>query len=116
VVFYSNLVRFKDNSTGEVLLQASSIGNVYPLYLPAERPLVPATLAFSSSGDHWYHHLGYCGAHTRALLKKTPVLNVSPALLDNCMTCRLAKSHRLLFNLVKYRTSFPLELIHSDVW
>jgi len=44
VIFDSDFVRFKDNTTGEVLLQAPSVGNVYPVSPPAERPLIPVNL------------------------------------------------------------------------
>lgn len=70
MIFDSNFVRFKDNTTGDVLLHASSVDNVYPVCLPAKSTLVPANLAFSSSVEHWHRHLGHCGAHTLAILKK----------------------------------------------
>ena len=53
VIFDSDFDHFKDNTMGEVLLQVLSVGKVYAVYLPAESPLAPAILAFSSSGEHW---------------------------------------------------------------
>ena len=115
MVFDSDAVLFKDKPTGDVLLQAPSVGNVYPVSLPAESPVVSANLAFSSSGDHWHRCLGHCKAHVITLLKKQKLLNFSSSFLDNCSTYCLAESHRLPFTLVEHCTRFPLELIYSDV-
>ena len=96
MVFDSDAVLFKDKPTGDVLLQAPSVGNVYLVSFPAESPVVSANLAFSSSGDHWHRHLRHCGAHVLNVLKKQNLLNVSSSVHDNYTTCRLAKSQRLL--------------------
>jgi len=109
------LLVLKTNTADEVLLQAPSIDNIYPICLPAESPLVPANLTFSSLGEHWDCCLGHCGAHTIAILKKNRILDISTAFYDNYTTNCLAKSHKLPCNLVEHRTYFPLEGIHSDV-
>ena len=98
VVFYYDFVCFKDNVTGNILLQAPSISNVYPVCLSTESPLVPANLVFSSSGAQYQCRLGHCAAHILA------ILNVSTVFKDNCTTCHLAKSHRVPFTLIVYCT------------
>ena len=90
VVFYSNSVRVKDTTTGDILLQAPSVGNVYPVSLPNESPLVLTNLAFSTSGDHWHHRLGHCGARVVAILKNCHYLNISSTFHDTFMTFRLS--------------------------
>ena len=54
---------------GDVVLLAPSVGNVYPVSLPVDSPVVPADLAFSSLRDHWHRRLGHCGAHVLNVLK-----------------------------------------------
>jgi len=115
VVFYSKSVRFKDNITGDVLLQDPISGSVYPVSLPVEHPLISANMAFNTSRDYWHHHQGHNGAQVLVVLRKNNYLNVSSSFHDDCMTCHLAKSYRLPFDLAEHCTSAPLELIHSNV-
>ena len=90
IVSDSNSIRFKENTIGDILLQAPSIANVYLICLPTKSTLVPANLACSTLGGHWDYRLGYYGARVLTVLKKNYVLNVSSSFHDNCMTCHLA--------------------------
>jgi len=76
VIFDYDSIRFKHNITGDILLHDASVGNVYVVCLPAKSLVVPANLAFSSSGAHWHHRLEHYGAHIFAILKKNYCLNV----------------------------------------
>lgn len=107
VIFNANSVSIKDNTMGEVLLQASSVGNVYPIRLESEH--LHANLALNESGDTWRRRLGHCGWNVLNLLKKIKLFT------DTCTICRLLKSCRLPFTLIEHRATVPLELIHSDV-
>jgi len=49
VIFNDSYVRFKDNIVGEVLLQASSMGNVYPIHTTSSH--IPANVAVRESRD-----------------------------------------------------------------
>ena len=50
-MFDFDFVLFKDSTMGEVILQASSAGNVYPIFLAAKSPVVSINLALSSSRE-----------------------------------------------------------------
>ena len=92
ILFYS----FKDNTTGDILLQAPSDGNIYLVSLLVEIPLVHANLVFSTLGDCWHCHVECYGALVLAILKKNHHLNVSTSFHDNCTACHLVKSHSCL--------------------
>jgi len=114
IVFSVDSVSIKGNTTGEVLLQGSIVGNVYPIHLESNHLL--ANVAVNESEDMWHRRLAHCGSHVLGLLKKNKVVHFETAFSDTCMTYYLAKSHKLPFSLVEHRATLPSELIHLDVW
>lgn len=114
VVLNAFFVCVKDKTTGEVLLQAPSIGNVYPIQF--ESMPVPANLAQSESGELWHRRLGHCGALFLSLLRKNNTFTLNSSFSNDCTTCRLAKSHRLQIDSAEHFPTEEFALIHSLVW
>jgi len=113
VVFNASCLCVKDKTTGEVLLQAPSVGNVYPIQF--ESMPQTANLALSESGELWHRRLGHCGAQVLFLLRKNNSVTLNSSFSNDCTTCRLAKSHRLPFDSAEHRTTVEFALIHSKV-
>ena len=68
IIFNANSISINENTMGEVLLRAPSVGNVYPIYVYCEN--LHANLALNESGDTWHCHLGHYGSNVLNLVKK----------------------------------------------
>jgi hypothetical protein len=68
----------------------------------------------------WHARLGHSSFRIVEILNKTGSISinshVSSSLSRICNSCQLGKSHRLPFALNEKRSSFPLQLIHCDLW
>jgi len=95
VTFNDSCVRSKDNTMGKVLLQESSVGNIYPIHITSSH--TPANVAVREPGDVWHQRLGHCGASFLNCLRKFNLIQLNSKFDNKCMACRLSKSHRLLF-------------------
>jgi len=116
VIFDFSYVRAKNNTIGDILLQAFSSGPVYTIPHPASLVSVPTTIALTESAHRWHRHwLDHCGASVLDTLCERCFLEFKSIFFNICMSCCLAKSHRLPFYSVEHRTNYPLQLIHSDV-
>jgi len=116
VNFDSSSVSIKDKASGQTLIQESSKGNVYPLSSKLSRSPSQALVALRQSGDAWHRRLGHCGARVLDSLRENNSICLLNIFQNNCVSCRLGKAHRLPFHLVEHCSSFPLEIVHSDVW
>lgn len=90
VIFNDSCVCLKDNTTGEVLLQAPSVGNVYPIRVASNN--IPAHIAVRESDDLWHQRLGHCGASVLSSLRGINLIPFNIEFENNCKTCHLAKS------------------------
>ncbi|CAH9136573.1 unnamed protein product, partial [Cuscuta epithymum] len=104
----------KDKLSGEVLLQASSNGGVYPISLSSTQPV--ALISYVAPGPVWHRRLGHCGNRILAKLKKSGSILSTSSFSHDCISCRLGRSQRLPFQEVWHKSIAPLYLIHSDVW
>jgi hypothetical protein len=68
----------------------------------------------------WHARLGHSSSRIVEILNKTGSISinshVSSSLSRICNSCQLGKSHQLPFALNEKRSSFPLQLIHCDLW
>lgn len=65
----------------------------------------------------WHSRLGDPAFSVlRSLVSQNKLPLTGKATYDFCSSCPLGKSRKLPFNLSSSMSSFPLELIHSDVW
>nr|XP_033513506.1 uncharacterized protein LOC117278174 [Nicotiana tomentosiformis] len=106
----------QDKVTGQPLLQASSKDDVYPLSSSSVTSPPQAFVALRQSGDIWHRRLGHSGSRVLSSLRNHNLTMLLNSFSNNCVSCKLGKSQRLSFNLVAYYSSFPLDIIHSDVW
>lgn len=106
----------KDKASAQILLQASSRGNVYPLSPWSKSSPPQAFVAFRHFGDIWHRRLGHNDTHILDSLRKNNSISLSNSFCNNCVSCCLGKSYHLSFKLVEYCSSFPLDIIHADVW
>ena len=71
---------------------------------------------FSSSFYLWHYLLGHISSSRLRFLASTWALgNLQPCDISDCNGCKLAKFFTLAFNQSIYFSSFPFDLIHSDV-
>ncbi|CAH9099303.1 unnamed protein product [Cuscuta epithymum] len=76
VIFDKSSIYVKDKISGEVLLQASSKGGVYPISLSHSQPI--ALISHVARGPVWHRRLGHCGRRILDKLKKSgPILSTS---------------------------------------
>ena len=115
VMLDSFCVCVKDNTVGDVMLQASSLGPVYTILDPVSAVTIPANVVLTECGNLWHWHLGHCGVITLDVLKKNGLVQFTSAFSNTCVSYRLAKSQRLPFIIVEHSTYALLQLIHSDV-
>ena len=59
-----------------------------------------------------------CSKILHSALSDVPSVNISPSsdILSQCVSCISAKMHKSSFPKHVSSTTFPLELVHSDVW
>ena len=96
VIFTDTFFSVKNNTTGDVLLQASSTGNLYPRHVSSGPQSAPAFITLAHSGDLWHNRLGHCGACVLNTLRKNNIISIS-LFHDTYVTCRLSKLHHLPF-------------------
>lgn len=63
------------------------------------------------STDLWHRRLGHSG--NKSISKFSSAKN---SLHNNCVSCKLGKSHKLPIKDVEHTFNSPLDLIHIDVW
>ncbi|KAJ9538664.1 hypothetical protein OSB04_031397 [Centaurea solstitialis] len=102
----------QDRQTQQVLAQGKCDDGLYILQLGAH--------AFFACPHHLKPllKLGHVSFDTLVKLQKLGHLSVTSLLPkpDVCLSCKLAKSQRLPFDLNPKRALHPLDLIHCDVW
>ena len=109
----------KDLRTGAILLQGPTKDGVYEW--PAATPPQPSPLlAFSSvktTPSAWHHRLGHPSSVIFKHIVSSFKLDCSRTHGEtfNCNSCQCNKSHKLPFSVSTVTSSFPLEVIFSDV-
>ncbi|PKU71260.1 Retrovirus-related Pol polyprotein from transposon TNT 1-94 [Dendrobium catenatum] len=107
----------KDLMTKQPLLHGQCRNGLYPI--PFQQSILAASTTLAPSDRFalsWHRRLGHPNQKTVAAISKSfPSLCIS-SLKSLCNACALSKSHRLPFFSSENVSSFPLELIHMDVW
>ena len=71
----------------------------------------------SSSFYLWHSRLGHVSSSYLIFLASIGALrNLQPCDISDCSGCKLVKFFALPFDRSIYVSSFPFDLIHSDVW
>ena len=102
------------------LLEGTCRGGLYPL--PAAALKNKQALS-TSSGAHpslerWHHRLGHPSFQ---VVQQVVKRNKLPCSFESrigsvCDSCQMAKSHQLPYQKSSSQSSFPLQLVFSDVW
>ncbi|GJU56982.1 retrovirus-related pol polyprotein from transposon RE1 [Tanacetum coccineum] len=109
---------FLDRETKQVIAQGLCEDRLYVL---RDTPMaLAATVGVSrkASFELWHNRLGHVSFDVISTLNKLGVLDVTSILPkpNICKPCQLSKSQRLPFELNSKRSSYPLDLIHCDLW
>ncbi|GKA31556.1 retrovirus-related pol polyprotein from transposon TNT 1-94 [Tanacetum coccineum] len=113
-----NMRVFSDRETKQVIAQGLCEDGLYVL---RDTPMaLAATVGVSrkASFELWHNRLGHVSFDVISTLNKLGVLDVTSILPkpNICKPCQLSKSQRLPFELNSKRSSYPLDLIHCDLW
>jgi transposase InsO family protein len=111
----------KDIRTGQTLLHGHSKDGLYPIPLhrlsPSPISNFTAFVGLQASTKVWHHRLGHPAmplVHRVIHHHKLPISSSNDSTF--CEPCQMAKSKRLPFHKSTRESSFPLQLVHSDVW
>jgi transposase InsO family protein len=112
----------KDIRTGQVLLQGHSRDGLYPIPLhriSTRSPLgLTAFLGLKTSTSVWHQRLGHLAMPIVQRVinhHKLPITGTSDK-TSFCEPCQLAKNKCLPFVKSNRESTFPFQLVHSDVW
>ncbi|GJU90139.1 retrovirus-related pol polyprotein from transposon TNT 1-94 [Tanacetum coccineum] len=118
VLFSQPFFNIQDRETKQVIAQGLCEDGLYVL---RDTPMaLAATVGVSrkASFELWHNRLGHVSFDVISTLNKLGVLDVTSILPkpNICKPCQLSKSQRLPFELNSKRSSYPLDLIHCDLW
>jgi histone deacetylase 1/2 len=107
----------KDQVPKAKLLLGRCEAGLYPIN-PSEINVARCCmLSARASKEQWHRRLGHPSSqvvNSILSLNKIPFYNSNHASV--CNACQLAKSHQLPFPLSTHASTYPLELIYTDVW
>lgn len=113
IQFLPNCFLVKDLQTGTVLLKGPCVDGVYSWPL-SRSPQVFVTQV--SDGSSWHHKLGHPSPPILKFLQSSFQLGISHSKSDFCNSCSINKSHKLPFQKSTISSTYPLEVIYSDLW
>jgi transposase InsO family protein len=112
----------KDLRTRQVLLHRHSKDGLYPIpfhHFPSPQTNgFVAFLGLQASTNTWHHRLGHPAMPIAQRVlhdHKLPITKSSDK-SSFCEPCQLAKRKRLPFHKSTRESTFPFQLVHSDVW
>ena len=125
VTFFPLYVIFQDLLTREIIGRGYLRGRLFHLdcMFAGMKPEKAVQAALISTGVTnqveelwlWHRRLGHPSFSVMKKSMPSLFLGIDESKL-HCESCVLAKSHRTSYPLSTTRSSFPFELIHSDVW
>jgi hypothetical protein len=121
IEFHPNFFLIKDQATKQVLLRGPCERGLYPLPSPSQSSDNKAAFHVSTampSLSRWHHRLGHPSYATVSRVVREHALPCSSESLSQsvCGACQQAKSHQLPYSVSTSKSSFPLQLVFSDVW
>ncbi|KAI3785937.1 hypothetical protein L1987_45063 [Smallanthus sonchifolius] len=116
VLFSQHFFHIQDRETKQVLARGICKDGLY--VLKDEPRAYVAEVSNKASYELWHARLGHVSFDVISLLNKFGILSVTSLLPkpNICSPCQLAKGQRLPFISNKKRASFPLDLVHCDLW
>jgi histone deacetylase 1/2 len=116
IEFHPDFFLIKDQATRNTILKGPCRRGLYPL--PVDSSVKQANAVDQPTVSKWHNCLGH--PSLPIVTKVIDSNNLSCSSVSNkksvCDACQQAKSHQLPYNRSVSSTSFPLELVHSDVW
>ncbi|KAI0493314.1 hypothetical protein KFK09_027591 [Dendrobium nobile] len=116
ITFSSNGYEIKDRTNHRLLLTGPVIDGLYPLKAAGHSNKQLALLSVQHIPDLWHRRLGHPSIQTLRLITKSHNDIVISTKLNNCNSCKMAKSHRLHKPPSQTTSTSPFFLVHSDVW
>jgi GAG-pre-integrase domain len=113
--FFSNSCILKDLHTKRNILQITTSKGLYNIS-PTSTSAPTALLGTRISIDTWHDRLGHPSQDITFNVVKSFSLLCNSNKLTLCHCCCMAKAHQLPFSHSLSTSTFPLELVHSDVW
>lgn len=113
-VFDSLGLSIQDQTSGGILFQGLSKNGLYPFPMSLTNTLT-ALLGVKSSAGIWHHRLGHPSSSIFQHVAHTSPFQGSVA-IPFCEFRRLGKSYKLPFSFSESVSTFPLDIVHSDVW
>ncbi|KAK1432520.1 hypothetical protein QVD17_09417 [Tagetes erecta] len=116
VLFSQHYFHIQDRKTKQVLARGTCVDGLY--VLQNEPQAFVADVSNKASYELWHARLGHVSFDVISTLNKCGFLSVTSLLPkpDICTSCQLAKGQRLPFISNEKRASFPLDLVHCDLW
>jgi histone deacetylase 1/2 len=118
--FHPHLFLIKDKATRRTLLEGPCRGGLYPLPSAAlkNKQALSASSDSQPSLERWHHRLGHLSFHlVQQIINRNKLPCSSESRIGSvCDSCQMAKSHQLPYQKSSSKSSFPLELVFSDVW
>ena len=112
VVFLPNFFHVKNLQTGQTTYNGSCVDGLY--LWPANSPSVHSVCTTSSAS--WHHRLGHPSTSIFTFIQQHFSLGSPKFQQSDCNSCQISKSHKLPFHESTLKSSYPLEIIFSDVW
>ena len=88
--------------------------SLYPVHSPSGTSTRPAT--FATRVDLWHARLGHPNSTVLHQILQSFSFSCNKAEHHTCEACRLGKHVRLPFSESTTISTFPFQLLHSDVW
>lgn len=116
VLFSQHYFNLQDRKTQRVLAKGRCVDGLYVLQ-DGPKAFV-ADFSNKASFELWHLRLGHVSFDVISVLNKSGVLSVTSLLPKPsiCASCQIAKGQRLPFINNDTRASFPLDLVHCDLW
>ncbi|WVZ23444.1 hypothetical protein V8G54_001988 [Vigna mungo] len=103
---------FMGNGSGQITHNGSCVDGLY--LWPANSPSVHSVCTDSSAS--WHHRLGHPSSCIFTFIQQHFSLGSNKFQQSDCNSCQINKSHKLPFSESTLKSSYPLEIIFSDVW
>jgi hypothetical protein len=114
--FHPNYFLVKDQATKNTILRGRCHKGLYPL--PPTRPVKQAFGVVKPTFSRWHSRLGHPSS---PIVSRVVASNNLPCSFESnkgsvCDACQKGKSHQLPYPKSSSTSSYPLELVYSDVW
>jgi hypothetical protein len=112
ILFLPNSFYVKDLKTGQTTYKGSCVDGLYRWPTPA--PSVHTVR--KDSPTSWHHRLGHPSSSIFKFISLHFPLGTNKFQQSDCNSCQINKSHKVPFHDSSLLSSYPLEIIFSDVW